>query len=221
MLTYESKWDIKLEQISDFMMSYCELSEDIIFRYIPMQKRIWYVEQSMKMGIETAKAFQGKSIEDILSQNHVEVFISKECGQGYIHSQIQFDKQVKRIDLYEDVLKEIQTAMLEGKYEITMEELLSLHLAHEFYHFLEYTQGCMTYERLEVLKYRVFGCIPRSSTVHRTSEISAHIFAKIVCGFPMHPKILDYILMEFREKNGHFLINKLKYVNEQLNREVS
>ena len=212
---------IRLEEISDFDMAYCELSEDNLFDFIPVGKRKQYIRQSMGIAADMAVIYKDEPIHTLFQEYEVAVVFHQEETTGAIHSQIRYDGKIKKVDIYMSVLTDLEKAMQSIGYEVTLDELVNLHLAHEFYHFLEFYHDCRTYEQLEPLTYRVFGFIKRTAAVRRTSEISAHMFAKQVSRFPIHPKILDYILLENQRQEKDILFHKLEKIHAEQDREVS
>ena len=193
---------VKLEEISDELMGYCELRDDIIFKYIPVTDRKIYIQKSLNIGKNVALRYNSKDLWQILEGYGVVVSIHDDCESEHIHSQIYYDDKVKKIDIYLKSLRKMQEAMKWMQYDISMEELIEIHFAHEFYHFHEFSQNCRTEELVKPVKYKLFGVMNRKSNVHRTSEIAAHVFAKYSCNLQIHPKVMDYVLMEYQDKGS-------------------
>ena len=191
-----------LEDISDELMGYSELKQDIIFKYISKADQKSYIQNSIDIGKSTVLRYNEKRLYQILEEHGVMVVMHDDCESEYIHSQIYYDDKIKKIDIYLKSLRKIQEAMKWIQYDISMKELVEVHLAHEFYHFHEFSNNCRTEEMLKPVKYRILGVMNRISNVHRTSEIAAHIFAKYSCDFKIHPKVMDYVLMEYQEKGS-------------------
>ncbi|SEW26450.1 hypothetical protein [[Clostridium] fimetarium] len=195
-----------LEDISDELMGYSELKQDIIFQYISKADKKSYIQNSINIGKSAVLLYNERKLYQILQENGVVVVMHNDCESEYIHSQIYYDDNIKKIDIYLKSLRKIQEAMKWIQYDISMKELVEIHLAHEFYHFHEFSNNCRTEEMLKPVKYRIFGVMNRKSNVHRTSEIAAHIFAKYSCDFNIHPKVMDYVLMEYQEKRNQSAI---------------
>lgn len=208
-----------LESISDFEMSYCELSEDLLFAYIPEKNRADYIERSIELARKESTLYRKNKIADLYGNNDIEVRFHEESSSGFLHAQMYCDQKIRRADIYLNVLQDIQAAMRDVGYGFSMQELTDLHLAHEFYHFLEFQNDRRTYELLEPLEYRSFGFWKRKAAIRRTSEISAHIFAKNICNFCVHPKILDYILMEYQSADHSILKHKLDLLQPAMKEE--
>jgi hypothetical protein len=70
-----------------------------------------------------------------------------------------------------------------------------LHLAHEYFHYLEFTSGQSVSERLESVEtFRLFG-LSRKAKINKCSEVAAHAFAKTSLGLPWLPNGYDYIYL--------------------------
>ena len=90
--------------------------------------------------------------------------------------------------------------------------MYKIHLAHEFYHFLEFKNNKNTNDMLDSIDIYFFRGIKRKSTILKTREIAAHSFCKEILKLKFHPKILDYIYLIEKEKID--LKEFKKYINE-------
>ena len=117
-----------------------------------------------------------------------------------IHSEAVFHHGKGSIRIYEQVLRELVLALSEAGLEGSFEDMMDLHIAHEFYHCLEYWNGEDISRTCPTVRYRFLGVIPRMGAVRRTREIGAHMFAKEVCRLVIHPKLLDYLLLERKDE---------------------
>lgn len=96
----------------------------------------------------------------------------------------------RRVDLYLDELSR-KCALLARLGVVVCEDgLTSLHLAHEFYHFIELSERRLASELVpEVLVRGALG--RRRARPARASEVAAHAFAREVTGFSLHPTLVD------------------------------
>ena len=70
-----------------------------------------------------------------------------------------------------------------------------IHLAHEFFHFLEYQRRPFFLEKLEpVVTARLLG-YARKAAINRCSEAAAHAFAKTLLGLERLPNYYDYVYL--------------------------
>ncbi|MEG0996185.1 MAG: hypothetical protein RSH26_04430, partial [Clostridia bacterium] len=119
--------------------------------------------------------------------------------QGELHSQICYDGKIKQIDIFTATAGHIAAAMDKTPYPISQEDVERLFLAHEFYHWLEYSTGNTTDMQCEPVHAKLLGFFARDYRIRRTSEIAAFEFAKVWCCVPIHPKAMDYVLAYDRQ----------------------
>ena len=114
------------------------------------------------------------------------------CGL-YFLAQFQ---EPDRIVLYEENI-----ASLSGYEKLLPAEkpfMRRLVLAHELYHVLELKRTELTAAELRVPVFK-FGSYIRRKTVRAVSEIAAMSFAKELTGVPIHPQLLDILLLYARD----------------------
>lgn len=177
-----------------------ELREDPVFGCIDPGRYGDYVRISMTDGKEKAGRYDLAAIKKCLTEHGMTPeLIAGEPPMG-IHSEAVFLRGTGSIRIYEQVLRELTLALGEAGMEGSFEELAALHMAHEFYHCLEYWDGEDVSRKCPEVIYRFMGVIPRKGYVRRTREIGAHTFAKEVCRLDIHPKLLDYLLLDGKDK---------------------
>ncbi|MDF2595105.1 MAG: hypothetical protein K0R69_1446 [Clostridia bacterium] len=186
-----------ITEISDEIMAFLELKEDSQFSNIAPKDYVFYLSKSMAFGKIESQRYRRQDLEAILKSEGVQILHHQnvntmETPFSMIQSQIYFTKEEKKIEIFVGVIEEKRRAMEKFGLRISAEEMRRLHLAHEFYHFLEFSRDQRTGERLPPISKKLLGIIPVQSYVTRTNEIAAHQFAKEVCNFPIHPKIMDY-----------------------------
>lgn len=189
---------IEWKQISDEIMAYCDLKEDSMFSRI--ENIECYVRESFAIAEKIAKQYENRNLEAILQQFHVQICYHEDSDKNEIkfskiQSQIYYEKERRIIDVYLPCIQEKLEVLKQYGYQISLEELLKIHLAHEFYHFYEFEYDKRTYEMLPEVNYRILYVINRRAAVHRTSEIAAHRFAQVITRAPLHPKSMDYMYL--------------------------
>ena len=182
---------------TDRLMSLSELVEDPLFRKIPKDKIDYYIDNSIKLGKEKAKTIEkyhrGSSLKDICKSYGISINIYdknyKIMNTSY-RAEIYYDKSEINI-LKPSIL--IMNEVLGNSF--TQEEIEDIHIAHEFYHFLEYKDGKDTADLLLPVTNMKIGKFIRKSKVIKTCEIAAHAFCKEYLHLPFHPKALDFIYL--------------------------
>ncbi|WP_179281290.1 hypothetical protein [Paenibacillus sp. XY044] len=77
-----------------------------------------------------------------------------------------------------------------------LERLVDIHLAHEYFHYLEYRAGQFTNDMLEPVEvFRLGRRLVKRSSIVQCSEIAAHAFCKEMMGLLFLPNVLDYAFL--------------------------
>ena len=193
----------RIRSLSDETMACAELEQDPLFHKIPEEKIPYYVYTSLARGKEAAAPYIGKNIRKLCGAEGLRYEITDRSGTFHnvsFRAQIDFAKKIPEIIVYSASLKgmmgayqEVVGSALEGN---ELDRLIDIHLAHEFYHYLEYKSGKFTNEELEPIEvFRVGKWFAKRSSVVKTSEIAAHAFCKEVIGLPCLPNVLDYVYL--------------------------
>lgn len=182
------------------VMSLAELREDEYYEKIPEEKISYYVEESIKIGLETAKNlledYNTIDLEKICQDKDVKIELdTDEYGFELIKLRGKYDNEKeKKIILYDKSIKRIEAKFKEIKLDnfLDYNKIKEIQLAHELFHFLEEEEIGVTSERLELLTVRHIGLIKRNYPISKTCDIAAHIFVKELLKLPFHPKLIDY-----------------------------
>ncbi|MDU5105351.1 hypothetical protein [Clostridium sp.] len=200
--------------LNDEILSLLELMEDSLFHKIPKEKIKYYINESIQIGKNLANEYSNKDIGSLLKNHGVELVI-KECCESKkldIRGEIIFDKEEKQIIIYKNSIDQIIETLKKHELSISRKEVYNIHLAHEFYHFLEYSNNDNTNYKIDKIEIGLGRFIKRKATILKTREIAAHAFCKEILNLKFHPKLLDYIyLLENKKIN---LIEFKKYIKE-------
>lgn len=192
---------------ADLPLSLMELRRDPMYRRIPEERRLWYAERSLRDGREAVEGTEPLAIGELLERAGIDVRIEGASGGMFgsaLRAQIDWTGKVPRIVVYRESMRQLAEAAsaFPGTFgELTAEAAADIHLAHEYYHWLEYARGAFTAERLDPVEIR-FGPWKRKASVRQCGEIAAHAFAKRLLKLPHLPNLLDYLyLMHIGELN--------------------
>lgn len=192
---------------SDLTLGLMELRRDPMYRRIPEERRVRYAERSLSDGYEAVEAAERLAIGELLERAGIAVRFDGSSGGLFgsaLRAQIDWTGKVPRIVVYRESMRQLAEAAsaFPGTFgELTAEAAADIHLAHEYYHWLEYTRGVFTAERLDPVEIR-FGPWKRRASVRQCGEIAAHAFAKRLLKLPHLPNLLDYLyLMHIGELN--------------------
>lgn len=210
----------ELPALSDRAGAFSDLREDFVYARIPRARRGYYIERGLALGREAAGEYRGQNLEGLLRAGGVTVKRVEEPSPWGLHAQICYDKATRQIDIFADTARALSRALEGTGLEQGPETLERLFLAHEFYHWLEYSGGTLASEKCETVEWKVLGLIPRRARVRRVDEIAAFAFAKELCGLPVHPKAMDYILLYRQRGEGpEGVAQRLRTLEEDYRRE--
>ncbi|GAB6991782.1 hypothetical protein [Paenibacillus pini] len=190
-----------IASLSDEMLAYAELTQDPLFHKIPKDQISYYVESSLDQGRQMGAHYAGISVRECCKREGLAFEITSKSGtfhQVSFRAQIDFAKKPPEIVIYSSSLVEMQQALetLLGREESPdIDELIDIHLAHEFFHYLEYKSGHFTNELLKPIDVFKLGFYTKRSSVVKSSEIAAHAFCKEMMGLPYLPNLLDYVYL--------------------------
>ncbi|UYP01153.1 hypothetical protein OF820_05570 [Oceanotoga sp. DSM 15011] len=211
--------------IDDEIMSFAELKEDQVFSKIEKKELLNYIKKPINIGKEEALIYKNKSIEDLCYEFGIKInFINKSQDKDLIAIRADYCDYDKNINIYTDSIYKMASSFKSLNFNnINSDDIINIHLAHEFFHFLEYNKIGLVNEKLpKVININFLG-IKKFSTVLKTREIGAHIFCKNMMNLKFHPKCIDYIYLisskqlKIEEILKYF--NDLKYEYEYYKRE--
>lgn len=194
----------KFERIPDEAMACAELEQDLLFPKIPKGKLPYYVNASLDRGRKAASAFRGQDIRTLCRTEGLRYEVTDRTGTFHnvsFRAQIDFAGDKPEIIIYSASLAGMKQAYAdifgsaadEGREQ---DHLVDIHLAHEFYHYLEFKSGRFTNEELEPVEvFRLGSLYAKRSGVAKTSEIAAHAFCKELLRLPCLPNLLDYVYL--------------------------
>lgn len=193
------------------VLALCELSNDLLYHKIPKRQLPFYVDESLRMGTAAAAVLKGQSIEELYREHRIEI-CCQEDGKGAFgmayRGQITLAKEGCSVMIFESSVRELAEYSYSGgnggssgnhgnigncgmepvDYQLAKE----IHLAHEFFHFLEFESlGYVSKLLPEIVTMEVFG-LKRRAAVNRCSEVAAHAFAKELLSLKVLPNYYDY-----------------------------
>lgn len=182
--------------IDDRVLALMEISNDLLYGKIPREKLSYYVDESLSAGRTAASEHAGKDILELYRQNGIAIQYSDKAAGLYgvvLRGQAVMGKDECHVELYRDSIRELAKHSGGGWHEsLTAEGAEKVHLAHEFYHFLEYKSGRTISEKLDrVVLMKVFR-LQRTGAINRCNEVAAHAFAKTLLDLPCLPNLYDY-----------------------------
>lgn len=198
--------------ISDTVLGMFELSNDLLYGRIPVNKYRYYVDESLILGREAAKKMKG--IGDILQlyeESGIKIAYQEVSGEKYgisFRAQSEYGTDGSAgVLVYRQSITDLarHSTACGSEFGIDDDRALQVHLAHEYFHYLEhhsaevrdgrtmeyYNHGFVSGYLEQVSLMKFFGW-KRSAGILRCSEIAAHAFAKELTGLEVLPNYYDY-----------------------------
>ncbi len=179
-------------------LALCELSNDIFFRKIPADRLAVFVERPLAIGRSTAEKYAGADLGELYRRRGIEIAHRTDGARlgVTLRGLATMNNTCRRVEIYESSLRELVRHGGGGVVpDMDFGLAVKVHLAHEFFHFLEFDGECAVAAELgEVETFRFLGLV-RRATIHAASEVAAHAFAKEYAGLPYLPNLFDYLYL--------------------------
>ncbi|MFC7441476.1 hypothetical protein [Laceyella putida] len=174
-----------------------ELEQDEYYQHIPAAALPQYVEQAMAKGKKVAtthgRLYSLQKLLNLLLKEGVCVrFRDKHPLDPTIRA--QYNKKTKTIEIYRNSLQQITHFFNMMDKAVADEEIILLHLIHEWFHHLEETRCGRTDADLPKVVIKQVGPLKQRKSILRTREIGAHAFTQAVMQLSWSPLLLDYLL---------------------------
>lgn len=188
-----------LDKITEEQYAVLELMNDPLGDCIPKEKYRDYARRAIAFGQEAYEQYQFDNLVEILTDAGVEI-VQDERDFAYhgltyeIWAQIIYGEKIKKIELFMPELRRKCQILKKSGIDVEEKWLIHLHIAHEFYHFLEYTSFGTAGMRLAPVRKKIlFRTVQKPIT--SVSEIAAHSFAGRYMRSDILPQMTDYMVM--------------------------
>lgn len=187
-----------------------ELRRNPLYARFSDEGKEWYIEQSLKLGTETAEQQleRDDNILRLLEEDGVELIRksgSDVNSPSALRSEIEFKANGSKILIYMDSVRSIsENSRKHAPHDLKLQEkgAFEMHVAHEYFHYLEFASGKTTSQRLPRMEIAWLGKLKRRIEVRETCEIAAQAFAMRFCGLSVLPTYYDLLLIETRKNAG-------------------
>ncbi|HHX11752.1 MAG TPA: hypothetical protein GX731_02945 [Clostridiales bacterium] len=178
------------------ILALCELSNDLLFGKIPEDKISYYIDSSLAAGRAAAKEYAGMDIKELYHSNNIQIEYQKEHKGSFgvmLRGQAVMGKDETKVELYSSSIESLaNNSYIYGSAPISYDLALNIHLAHEFFHFLEYKSINFVSDQLDTVVIMKIFALQRRAHIKRCSEIAAHGFAKELLQLQYLPNLYDY-----------------------------
>ncbi len=179
------------------MLAWLDLRNDLVFNKIPPAKYRYYLDSALAFGEQAAARLNGQDIRQLCAQHQIAIEIKKDDGLFFtvqFRAQFEYSEKLSRrkITLYQPSLESLLAGCASVGLVMSLDTIIDIHLAHEFFHFLEYQQRPVS-ASLEKVCNVAIGPFRRYSTVGATSEIAAHRFCQRFHQLDYYPSYYDFL----------------------------
>lgn len=180
------------------VLAWLELRNDVVFNKIPPSRYRYYLDSALAAGEDAATPLPGKNIRQLYADNAIEIVLNEGDGLFFsVQFRAQFEysekKSLRRVTLYQPSLENLHTSCARAGLAMSLDKIIDIHLAHEFFHFLEYSRQQPVGATLEKVCNFSLGPFRSYSTVSATSEIAAHRFCQLLNDLEHYPTWYDFL----------------------------
>ncbi|HEY4537189.1 MAG TPA: hypothetical protein VIG45_01905 [Erysipelothrix sp.] len=135
------------ENINEFIhrankevMALAELKQDNLYLKIPNTERKYYIDESIRIGTQVAESIQekhnNKSIEMLcqLYQIRINIIENRQISK-YLNLRAEYLHYNNQINIYQSSVEKMRQQFAQINIDLTHQEILEIHLAHEFFHY--------------------------------------------------------------------------------------
>lgn len=187
----------KFLEMSDYDLAHEQLTRDLLYQKIPPEQVEHYVCTALKIGADVAKACPSRDVYKLCAHNNIRIEENTAKGKYFgvrMRAEIHMSDEETKILLYrqsiEDIARSLQTFFSEDQ-RMSQDNILKMHLAHEFFHYIEQRDNMRVNEMLpQVVTFSIMG-FQRRATILTLSEVAAHSFSKELLQLPHYPYLYD------------------------------
>lgn len=107
----------------------------------------------------------------------------------------QYRRKPPTIEIYRPSLNQLKKFFGQSGFKVSEDDLIALHLYHEWFHHLESTRLGRADHRLPKVQKKRWGPFILRQRVYRLREIAAHSFTQAALGLSWSPLWLDHLLL--------------------------
>ena len=183
----------------DIDLGLLELGKSNLIAKIPDSLRTQYVRQSLAFGNRLSNELKGEDIERLYVKSGIKLtMVSNHGSRTGVVLRGQIDLRNNVVSIYQesiDSLADICNPLIDSQLRLSHKQFLDMHLAHEYFHFLEHERGTHIEEQLPAVTISSFFGHVRTAKVLQCSEIAAQSFSKTFCGLAVLPTFYDFVYL--------------------------
>jgi hypothetical protein len=190
----EQHWPVLPEPVLAFL----ELEQDAYFSLLSPADVRMYIRSAMEWGEQAAQKhrYNGR-LSDLLNRliaSGIRVRFLDHASPR-IETRAQYRGKPPTIEVYRPSITQLAHFFERSGYRVSSEDLVALHLTHEWFHHLEIHAIGRTDRLLPKVLVKRWGPFTRRDYVGKTREIAAHAFTKRSLGLSWFPTLVDHLLL--------------------------
>ena len=208
------------ELFSDEALAVMELQRDLLFHRIPKENIRQYVEIPIAVGRENAEKLHNRPISELCEEKQIKIRLS-DGAQGMagmtFRASITYSGNGAELTLFKNAIDDLMinaNVYLLPEDRFTSQSARDMLIAHELFHFLEFSDIGDTANRTEKVEIQKLFGRRRFANIMRCGEVGAHAFAKELLGLPFFPNLTDYLYLVATGKwSEQKLVERLNYAH--------
>ncbi|OYD08315.1 hypothetical protein CHM34_05560 [Paludifilum halophilum] len=186
--------------MSALPLALTELEQDEVFPSLSANQISSYLDESIRFGRESAEgyAYDGNLTRWMDRMIHAGVrirFADRKNGNHTEWVRAQYRRKPPSIYIYRFSLEQLKQFFHRSGYRVSENDLIALHLFHEWFHHLEYSRLGRTDLQLPKAVKKRWGPLTLKQPLPRLREIAAHAFTQKAMDLPWFPLWLDHLLL--------------------------
>ncbi|MCS1351518.1 hypothetical protein [Mechercharimyces sp. CAU 1602] len=200
-LSFARTWPT-LDEVS---LAYMELEQDSYFSLFSSADITTYIDRSLHYGKQAAQKIAlptSSGLDELLNvvlRSGAAVRFDDGTSSQSHWVRAQYKPKEKQIVIYRSSLEQLRQFFARAHFNVSPDDLIALHLYHEWFHHLEVTRLGRTDRSLPKIIVHKWGPFKQRAYVERTREIAAHAFTQHALGISWYPSLLDHLL-HYEEK---------------------
>lgn len=193
------------------VLAFTELKQDPLYEYIRPNQILTYIEGASAFGRQAAEklTYDGNLaplMMQIAESGTKVAFLDEIKRDGDKLIRAQYEHKPPVVYVYRPSLEQMDNFFLRSGFRVDQEDLMALHMCHEWFHHLEQTRIGRTDQQLPKLVMRRVGPVTFKQGVESSREIAAHAFTQQVMGLPWSPLLLDVLIAQTERRMKKSLI---------------
>lgn len=182
------------------VLALSELEQDEVYPHLNKRKIGTYLNRALSIGREAAREFRYegnlKTLLNRMIQSGIRIrFQEGEAPQETGWVRAQYRTHPPTITVYRSSIEQLSHFFRTSGHTVRKDDLVALHLIHEWFHHLEMNRIGRTDLRLPKVPTRHLGPVALKQPVKKTREIAAHAFTQETMGLAFYPLLLDHLLL--------------------------